>query len=85
MGHLLDVGKESYIQEQGYGWEPEHDAYINHATWKIFTRTYLDDHAFETILARLAEEPTIGQWKIYTSTESEDDIHNIHRHFGTPV
>lgn len=85
MGHLLDVGKETYIKEQGYEWVPEYDSYVSREQWKIFTRSYLDDHSFETILARLADEPTVGQWQIYTSTESEADIHNIHRHYGTPV
>ena len=83
MGHLLDIGKETYMQEQGYTWSPEFDAYISHEKWKIFTRNYLDDHSFEIIVARLGEEPHIGQWQIYESTESEVDIHNIHRHYGT--
>lgn len=85
MGHLLDIGKESYLQEQGYEWVPEFDAYIKREQWKMFTREYLDDHSFETILAGLADEPKIGQWHIYASAESEVDIHTIHRHYGTPV
>ncbi len=82
MGHLLDIGKETYMQEQGYEWVPEFDAYINHAQWKVFTRPYLDDHSFDNILARLAEDPVVGQWRIYTNAESEVDIHNIHKHYG---
>ena len=85
MGYLVDIGKETYIKEQGYTWEHQFDAYVSHENWKIFTRTYLDDHSFETILARLADEPTVGHWRIYTSTESEADIHNIHRHYGVPI
>lgn len=82
MGNLLDIGKETYMQEHGYEWVPQFDAYINHEQWKVFTRPYLDDQSFETILAHLAEEPVTGQWKIYTNTESEVDIHNIHKHYG---
>lgn len=85
MGHLLDFGKESYMQEQGYSWVQEFDAYVSRDKWKIFTRTYLDDHSFETILARLKDELTVGHWQIYRSTESEVDIHNVHRHYGIPV
>ncbi len=82
MGHLLDFGKETYIQQQGYEWASEFDAFVNRDQWKLFTRAYLDDHSFETIVARLKEEPAPGQWRIYSSTESEVDIHNIHRHYG---
>lgn len=82
MGQLLDIGKETYVQEQGYQWVPEFDAYVSREKWKVFTRTYLDDHTFDTILARLAEENVEGQWRIYTSTESEVDVHNIHKHYG---
>lgn len=85
MGYLLDIGKETYLQEHGYTWAPEYDAYIHRDQWKIFTRSYLDDHAFETILARLGEAAVPGQWQIYTSTESEVDIHNIHKHYGAMI
>lgn len=83
MGHLLDIGKETYMQERGYSWAPEFDAFISHEQWKVFTRPYLDDHTFETILAKLAEGPVVGQWQIYANSESEVDIHNIHKHYGT--
>lgn len=82
MGNLLDIGKETYLQEQGYKWVPEFESYVNREKWKIFTRTYLDDHSFETILVKLAEEPNSGHWQIYESTESEVDIHNVRRHYG---
>lgn len=85
MGQLLDIGKETYIYDQGYRWVPEYDAYINRERWKIFTRSYLDDHPFETILSKLADEPTIGHWQIYANTESEVDIHNIHLHYGAQI
>lgn len=85
MGELLDMGKETYMQEQGYEWVPKFDAFINRAQWKIFTRNYLDDHSFDIILERLKDEPLTGQWRIYANTESEVDIHNVRRHYGTPV
>ncbi len=82
MGHLLDIGKETYMEEQGYQWAREFDAYISHEKWKVFTRPYLDDHPFDTILAKLEEEGIEGQWQIYANAESEVDIHNIHKHYG---
>lgn len=83
MGHLDDIGKENYFEKHGYEWVPRFEAYINREQWKVFTRDYINDHSFDTLLVNLEEAPVSGQWTIYTNTESEDDIHNLHRHYGT--
>jgi hypothetical protein len=82
MGKLEDIGKETYIQEQGYQWEEAYEAFVNHDAWKIFTRNYLEDHSFDTIRDNLAEEPVAGKWRVYANTEADEDIHNIRKHFG---
>ncbi len=83
-GTLLDIGKETYMQEKGYEWVSKFDAYINHGQWKIFTRTYLDDHTFDDILVRLEDEPVSGQCDLRRH-RIRGDIHNIRRHYGTPA
>jgi len=82
MGHLQDIGKETYMLEQGYEWVEKYEAFVSHERWKVFTRNYLEDHSFEEIVASLAQAPTEGKWQVYTSRESETDIHNIHKHYG---
>lgn len=82
MGHLEDIGKESYMKEQGYKWVEAYEAYVSQDRWKIFTRNYIEDHTFDTLCAKLAEQPVDGKWQVYANTESEVDIHNIHKHFG---
>jgi hypothetical protein len=82
MGHLEDAGKESYFEKHGYDWVPSLESYVSHEQWKVFTRNYIDDHSFDTLLAHLNEEPLIGQWKIYANTESEVDIHTVNKHYG---
>lgn len=82
MAKLEDIGKETYMKEQGYEWDDTYQAFLSHQKWKIFTRNFLEDHNFDTICAKLAEEPVEGRWQVYANSESEEDIHNIHRHFG---
>lgn len=82
MAKLEDIGKETYMKEQGYEWDEAYQAFLSHREWKIFTRNYLEDHTFDTIREKLAEKHIDGKWQVYANTESEDDIHNIHRHFG---
>ncbi|MCW8827773.1 MAG: hypothetical protein OQK94_01820 [Gammaproteobacteria bacterium] len=82
MGHLDDFGKETYMREQGYEWDDTYEAFVSRKQWKLFTRNYLEDHSFDTLRAKLAETPIDGKWQVYANTESEVDIHNIHKHFG---
>lgn len=82
MGYLEDIGKETYMQEQGYEWIETYEAFISHEKWKIFTRNYIEDHSFDTLCTKLAEESIEGRWQVYANSESEVDIHNIHKHFG---
>lgn len=82
MAHLEDIGKESYMQEQGYEWVEAYEAFISHAQWKIFSRNYLEDHTFDTIRAKLAQAPVEGKWQVFSNTEAEVDLHNIHKHYG---
>lgn len=83
MGQLQDIGKESYMMEQGYEWVEKYESFVSHEKWKVFTRNYLEDHSFDEICASLEQAPTEGRWQVYTSTESEVDIHNIHKHYGS--
>lgn len=82
MGYLQDIGKETYMNEQGYEWVEKYESFISHERWKVFTRNYLEDHSFDEICASIAQPSTEGKWQVYTNTESEVDIHNIHKHFG---
>lgn len=85
MAHLEDFGKESYFEKHGYVWDTRIDAYVNKAQWKIFSREYIDDHSFETLLSRLGEAPVQNHWKIYFNTESPIDVHNVHKHYGVSI
>jgi hypothetical protein len=82
MGKLVDSGKESYFENKGYTWESSIDSYVNREQWKVFKREYIDDHHFDTLLADLEEPPLEGQWKIYSNTESEEELHTIKKHYG---
>lgn len=82
MGNLVDAGKESYFQKQGYKWESTLDAYVNREQWKVFKREYIDDHPFGTLLVNLDEPVVEGHWTIYANTESVDDLHAIKKHYG---
>ncbi|MFO7592902.1 MAG: hypothetical protein R6X15_02505 [Pseudomonadota bacterium] len=82
MGKLEDIGKETYMKEQGYEWDGAYEAFVSHRDWKIFTRNFLEDHNFDTIREKISAPPTEGKWQVYANNESEEDIHNIHRHFG---
>jgi len=82
MTHLQDIGKESYLEKHGYEWVEKYEAFISHHHWKVFTRNYLEDHSFDDICTSLAQDSTQGKWQVYASTESEVDLHNIHKHYG---
>jgi hypothetical protein len=82
MANLEDFGKQTYFENHGYTWDHRYEAYINKEEWTIFTKNYIDDHAFDILLANFNEESTPNHWKIYSNTESEIDIHNIHKHYG---
>ena len=82
MANLEDFWKQTYFENHGYTWDHRYEAYINKEEWKIFTKNYIDDHPFDILLAKFSEESTPNHWKIYSNTESEIDIHNIHKHYG---
>ena len=85
MAHLEDFGKETYFEKNGYIWDARIEAYVNKAEWKIFSKEYIDDHSFDTLLSNLQEEPSSNQWKIYFNTESSLDIHNVHKHYSVSI
>ena len=85
MAHLEDFGKETYFEKHGYTWDARSEAYINKAEWKIFSKEYIDDHSFDTLLSNLQEEPSPNQWKVYFNTESSLDVHNVHKHSGVTI
>jgi len=85
MTHLEDFGKETYFEKHGYVWDARIEAYVCKAKWKIFSKEYIDDHTFDTLLSNFQEEPSSNQWKIYFNTESSLDIHNVHKHYGVSI
>lgn len=85
MANLEDFGKQTYFEKHGYLWDARIQAYVNKEDWKIFSKDYIDDHSFDTLLSNLQEEPVPNQWKIYFNTESQLDVHNIHKHYGVGV
>ena len=85
MAHLEDFGKETYFENHGYVWDARIEAYVNKEEWKIFSKEYIDDHSFDTLLSSLQEEPVPNQWKIYSNTESPLDVHNVHKHYGVSI
>lgn len=85
MTHLEDFGKESYFEKHGYTWDARIEAYVNKAEWKIFSKDYIDDHSFDTLLSNLQEQNSPNHWKMYFNTESELDVHNIHKHYGVSI
>jgi len=85
MAHLEDFGKETYFEKHGYIWDAQIDAYVNKHEWKIFSREYIDDHSFDTLLSNFQEEPVQNQWKVYLNTESPLDVHNVHKHNGVCI
>jgi len=85
MAHLEDFGKETYFEKHGYTWDVRIESYISKAEWKIFSKEYIDDHSFDTLLSNLQEEPSPNRWKIYFNTESPLDVHNVHKHYGVSI
>jgi len=85
MAHLEDFGKETYFEKIGYVWDDRIEAYVNKAEWKIFSKEYIDDHSFDTLLSKIQEQPSPNQWKVYFNTESPLDVHNVHKHFGVGI
>ena len=85
MANLEDFGKQTYFKNHGYTWDSRIEGYVNKEEWKIFSKDYIDDHSFDTLLANLQEAPIVGQWKVYFNTESPTDVHNIQRHYGVTL
>ena len=85
MANLEDFGKETYFEKHGYSWDAKIEAYVNRQEWKIFSKDYIDDHSFDTLLSNLQEQHNTNQWKIYFNTESPLDVHNVHRHYGVGI
>lgn len=85
MANLEDFGKETYFEKQGYTWDARIEAYVNKQEWKIFSKDYIDDHSFDTLLTNLQEQHSANRWKIYFNTESPLDVHNVHRHYGVGI
>ena len=82
MANLEDFGNETYFEGHGYIWDPRIESYVNKEEWKIFSKEYIDDHSFDILLANIQEEASPGHWKIYVNTESQIDVHNLHKHYG---
>ena len=82
MGHLEDIGKETYLQNHGYTWDERYDVYLNKEQWKMFSKEYIEYQPFDTLLLNLDDEVTPDHWKIYTISESEEDVHNMRIHYG---
>lgn len=85
MTNLEDFGKQTYFETHGYVWDARTQAYVNKEAWKIFSKDYIDDHPFDTLLANLQEGTVPNQWKIYCNVESSLDMHNIHKHYGLTI
>jgi hypothetical protein len=85
MGNLEDFGKETFFEKHGYRWDPRIEAYVNREEWKIFSKEYIDDHSFDTLLSKLREEHGPNQWKIYFNTEAPMDIRQVHKHYGVTL
>ena len=85
MAHLEDFGKETYFEKNGYIWDARIEAYVNKSEWKIFSKEYIDDHSFDTLLSNFQEEPSPNQWKVYYNTESPLDVHNARKHYGVNI
>jgi hypothetical protein len=85
MAHLEDFGKETYFEKHGYTWDARIEAYVSKADWKIFSKDYIDDHSFDTLLLNLQEEPSPNHWKMYFNIESPLDVHNVHKHYGVAI
>lgn len=79
---LEDIGKETWFEKHGYRWDDRIDAFVNKDHWKIFSKYYIDDHSFDTLLANIEDGITPNQWKVYFNTESPADVHNVHAHYG---
>jgi hypothetical protein len=82
MSHLEDIGKETYLQQQGFEWIDAYEAFVHRDQWKIFRRDYLEDHSFDSICEKIAEAPMVGRWQIYSNKEADIDLHTIHKHYG---
>ena len=82
MAELEDSGKETYFEKHGYTWDPRIECYVNKEEWKIFSKDYIDDHAFDILLVNLEEESSPGTWKFYYNTESPIDVRNLRKHYG---
>ena len=82
MGNLEDFGKETWFEKQNYVWDGRIEAYVNKAEWKIFSKYYIDDHSFDTLLSNVQEDTVPNQWKVYFNTESPMDVHNVHVHYA---
>jgi hypothetical protein len=82
MQYLEDFGKETYFEKHGYTWDSRIEAYLNKDEWKIFSKDYIDDHSFDTLMANFQEDSTPGHWKVYLNVESSADVRNIHKHYG---
>jgi len=82
MGHLEDIGKETYLQNQGYTWDERYQVYLNREQWKIFSKEYIEYQPFDTLLINLEDDITPDHWKIYSIGETEEDLHNMRIHYG---
>lgn len=85
MGKLEDFGKETWFEKHGFVWDTRIEAFVNKEKWKIFSKYYIDDHSFDTLLVNIEEQTVPNQWKIYCNTESPMDVHNVHVHYGVAL
>ena len=61
--------KSKILEEAGYVYNFDRQAYVNRKAKKVFSVEFVEDHGEEEIKRRISEPTQTGEWRFYFNSE----------------